>query len=203
MSLEIELFKAITNDDLISVEKILSQTEKRFDYHNKALRKAISSNKLEIMDCLLKNGVNVNHEGNYKWTPLIYACFNDNIGAVKLLITHGANVNAKDNVGLSPLMCALMNRELFITLIKNGANIDLQDNLGETALIKAAQSKNIEAIKILLNHNADINVKDHLGKTAVDHDIDNLIISYMNSINDNEVLDRIIKKNDSCIVLKF
>lgn len=81
-------------------------------------------------------------EDNY--TPLIYACLQQNYDIVSYLISKGANVNHQDKKGKNVLILLIENMQtnylreekkiIFDILIRNGASLDLQDKKGKTAL---------------------------------------------------------------------
>jgi ankyrin repeat protein len=92
----------------------------------------------------IKQGININDKGEEAWTPLIWAVHEqreNTTAIIKLLLENGANPNYGE---------------------------EDQDE-GETALCHAAQSDNIEAIKLLIAYKADINKPDHYGWTPLRH----------------------------------
>ena len=80
----------------------------------------------DVIDFLLDQGAEINHQDEQGRTPLIIAISQDNRIMVKLLITNGADVNKPDNSGQTPLMLANeRNKSDIIRLLKrNGAKVE-------------------------------------------------------------------------------
>jgi ankyrin repeat protein len=79
---------------------------------------------LEIVNSLIKAGVNVNQATDEGVTPLCIAAKLDRLEIVKSLITAGANVNQATNEGITPLFIASQNNSLEVVkeLLNAGAN---------------------------------------------------------------------------------
>ena len=102
------------------------------------LHQAAYNATIEIMNCLLGSGAQVDRRGNpYQLTPLIYTFYNK-----------------------PDLICLKR-------LIEAGAQIDAQNYQGATALLFAAQRNYPAALRILLENNADINIPTYEGETPV------------------------------------
>ena len=119
----------------------------------------------------------VNDNGS---TPLILACYYNNVDVVKELIIQGAELDSKIDMGTA-LMAAVVkgNKEIVLFLLENGSNPNLKDANESTALIYATLFKNKEIMTILVNYNADLSLKDSRNFTALD---------YAKQYNDEELI---------------
>ena len=145
----------------------------------------------------LDEGVDVNTEDEFGFTPLHFAAWFGHNEIAELLIENGADVNANALRGLTPLHDAATNisQEIIELLIENGADVNAKDEEGFTPmdhatiwnhkeiadlLVKhggksgaadsihvAAAVGNIESVKQHLNSGEDLNVKDEFGYTPL------------------------------------
>jgi ankyrin repeat protein len=105
-----------------------------------------ASSRDEVMDTLLNGGADVNLPNSFGFTPLMAACANGRLEAVKKLLDRGASVSAEPNRGNSG----------------SGASIG-----GMTALMYAAWAGAKDVVEVLLNHRAEIDRSDAQGYTAL------------------------------------
>jgi len=87
------------------------------------LHLAAGSGKVEVVEVLIRNGVEVNVKASYyHYTPLHLAALNGHKAAAELLIDKGADVNVK-STGVTPLDLAIDkgNKELVDLLRKHGS----------------------------------------------------------------------------------
>jgi len=128
---------------------------------------------------LLEKGANPNLQNKGGWAPLYLATDNRNIESgdypvrtpdmddmeyIKLLIAKGANVNVR--------VCA---PGWTATECKGGDNTDTRTNFtmqwlfepGATPFLRAAQSSDVELMKLLLEHGADPKIRTSFGDTAL------------------------------------
>src|SRR3954471_19108918 len=93
------------------------------------------------------------------WTPLHYAAFNDNADAAAALLDAGAegNARAKNKFDNTPLQVSLLtsSRRVARVLLARGADVNARQAEGVTALHEAAQSGDLEIIRMLLAAGAD------------------------------------------------
>jgi ankyrin repeat protein len=93
------------------------------------------------------------------WTPLHYAAFNDNVDTAAVLLDAGADVNARarNKFDNTPLQVSLLtsSREVARLLLARGADVNARQAEGITALHEAAQSGDVESIRMLLRAGAD------------------------------------------------
>ena len=118
---------------------------------------------------LLKNGANINLQGNDGKNALMAASLENNLKTVDLLLSYGANINLQDNQGKSALILALnRNRSGIVNLlVSRGANINLQDNNGTNALMFASDRGDLEIVRLLLQNHANPNLQNSDGASAL------------------------------------
>ena len=73
---------------------------------------------------LNKEGININYQNELGFTPLMYACVNNNMDALEILLNHGARLDIKTNTGLTALDIAKFNgsRKAYDYLLKKTKN---------------------------------------------------------------------------------
>lgn len=78
-----------------------------------------------LVELLIKNEADVNHEDEDKWTPNFFASQNGHKEIVEILIKNGADVNHEDENKWTPIFFASLNghKEIVELLIKNGARL--------------------------------------------------------------------------------
>ena len=99
-------------------------------------------------------------------TLLIEALLQSDCDLAKRLLEAGADVNIPSRCGTTALMVAVEHERcnhLIVTLIEKGALIDAQDVEGDTVLMRAVNSENEEAFKMLLAEGADITLLNREG----------------------------------------
>lgn len=108
---------------------------------------------------------------NTDFTPLMCACWVGNKKIVNILLNNGAQPigNDKSLVSAFHIVVTKNNFELLELLIEKFPQyINHQDKKGMSPLMYAAELKNPEMMKILIEYNADINLVNNFGKTAYD-----------------------------------
>jgi len=124
---------------------------------------------LPVLEVLLQNPANVNHQNNEGSFPLHIALREGNIATAKFLLEKGADPEARDQKGLLPIHYAAQkgDMEMVETLLPSLKNIN--DALGITQNTKvtflteraitplsfAAMSGNADLVKLLLERGAD------------------------------------------------
>lgn len=97
------------------------------------LLEAAQNGELEVVESLLKSGVDVNFQNNRGWTALTIAAFHQRLNLVKFLVENGANVNHVNVNGTSVLMYAktkiVNTRDYKVVdfLLDTGADINIRD----------------------------------------------------------------------------
>jgi len=138
-------------------------------YGNSLLHCAVNERKVDVMELLIKKGVNIDAKNDYGNTPLHLAAITGDIATVECLIQNGADINARNNYGNTALHKAIDNLNLGVALhlIAKDADVNVQNNGGHTPLHYAAEHGQVVAAKALIEHGADITAKDTYGSSAL------------------------------------
>ncbi len=162
-----EIFDAITNNDLPTVQALIEKDESLIRFKdnsgNTALHQAVMTGSIPITEYLLSKGADINAANTRQNTPLHEAIQSKRESIARLLIEKGADVNRINVNKDTPLHRAASTDQAAIGefLIAKGATIDPLDQWGRTPfLVVARQTGNVEFGKLLLKNGADITVKD-------------------------------------------
>ena len=133
---------------------------------------AIEDGNIEVIELLMRQGVDINHKCGYGVTPLLVAVHNNDIETVNVLIRHGADPNfaQKHAGGKTILMESVLknNKEITEALLNANARInDVTKISGNNALILATIHGSIECLKILLQRGSNVDQQNNNGKTAL------------------------------------
>ena len=112
----------------------------------------------EMLGCLIENGADVNVRTNEDCTPLMIACDDDHLYAVKFLMEHGANVDHQDRDGRTAVHHAV-NRKAYHCLsylTENGADVNARTYDGRTPLMIATARGYIKVAMYLIDHGAEV-----------------------------------------------
>jgi len=111
---------------------------------------AVFNESNEVINLLLKNGVDVGYEFDFRPLLCIAAMF-DQQETVKILIDNGANVNGHDGSGVTPLMFTARDgyTDLVKYLLANGADKSARDIKEDTAFDMAKANGHGEVVKLL------------------------------------------------------
>ena len=110
---------------------------------------------MDIFDIMLENGADVNQTSyEIRYTPIMYAAVVGNVNCVKKLIQKGAKVDCANRDG--DLLCTLAARTGNVEMLKclledNGIDKNSVDGEGLSVLRCAVNSRNIEAVRYLLD----------------------------------------------------
>jgi ankyrin repeat protein len=99
------------------------------------LEKIIYDNDLAAFKQEFENGIDMDLQNEYGWTPLHIAIRRGRKDMVEYLWEQGADINKVDNVGWTPLMEAVMDDmpEICAFLIEKGADVTIANERGGTA----------------------------------------------------------------------
>ena len=103
-----------------------------------ALSLAASCNYIDVMECLIKNGADVNQQngGDLGYTPIEEAAREGNVDAIALLLQHGAEIDKGNTINSNALIgaCIGAHADAVNMLLEKGSNINHADDNGQTAL---------------------------------------------------------------------
>lgn len=117
---------------------------------------------------LIAEGANVNEADARGLVPLILASRGD-LELIDILLAANANVNIEGLYGATPLGSSTICSEAVAKFLQAGADVNFQKDKRPTALMLAAQNRNIESVKLLLDAGADVHAKDFDEMTPLLH----------------------------------
>ena len=118
---------------------------------------------IEVFQTIIDHGVVVNATNTRSETALTRACMVNNEGAIKVLLKSNADPNIAEVDGYTCLHNAVTGHcsiDVLQTIIDHGADVNVTNMRNETALLRASDYKNQDAINVLLNRSADPNIAD-------------------------------------------
>ncbi|MCB1172420.1 MAG: ankyrin repeat domain-containing protein [Leptospiraceae bacterium] len=138
---------------------------------------AITSGSLDRVKQTLAAGANINAYDSMGQTPLIAAIKAMNYPIAVYLLAHGADKNGQTRDGLPPLQAVqgleynlvsnYQTTKYFTLLLQSGSDVNAVDSQGRTALMYAAKTKDMDAIRLLLQHRADTGRTDKSGSCVL------------------------------------
>eukprot|EP00435_Cladocopium_sp_Y103_P021506 s1724_g5.t1 len=113
----------------------------------------------DVVRYLLEAGAEKDCRGYEGLTPLLEAVIESHYTVVGILLEVEVDVNAGSDAYWTPLMqAARTDLRMLIKLLDAAADVNRVDNTGETALLRAAEEEDNEAVKLLVEARADINM---------------------------------------------
>lgn len=143
--------------------------EKGIPYSPDHFSKYIAKGELDICECYLTAGMDINSRDKDGTPMLSVAVRNDRADIAEWLISKGADINVvSEDRGYTPLMDAVWkgNKEITSLLVKAGADVNVISKEGQTMIILAVGSENLEICKILCDAGADVDISDQMGMSA-------------------------------------
>jgi len=110
-------------------------------------------NNTELLDWLIKNGANINHQDRNGYCALHFAGQQKNLNSAKLLLDNEANINLTDIHGNPPIWTAIFNSkgdyELVRLYVLKGADLDKENkhNMTSRKLAETIAGFDINSIK--------------------------------------------------------
>jgi ankyrin repeat protein len=160
-SLDRTLFQAIRNHDTVQIRALLQQgiSPNSTDASGTtALMYATLHTDVATMKLLLDRGADPNIANQGGTTALMWAA--GDYTKAKLLLDRGANPNARSKEGRTALLVATRqsgSAETIRALVAKGADPNATDALGGTALMLAAETGDVEVVKLLIEKGANMN----------------------------------------------
>ncbi|HOI46687.1 MAG TPA: ankyrin repeat domain-containing protein [Bacilli bacterium] len=173
-----DIVTAVINNDCLFVINYLNEGGDILfvdDKKETLLHKATRNHHYEIIDMLIRLGMNVNANNTHYETPLHQAVRFKNSEAVELLLLNNANVNAVNKKKQTPLHLAVTTGKLDIidSLLTKGAKVNFPDEIGMKAIHYAAKNGKQEVIRQLINAGASILESDDRGNTPLHYACEN------------------------------
>jgi ankyrin repeat protein len=135
--------------------------------HNACMR---ADKDAEVVELLIDAGADINakcyNEQADGWTPLYFACLNENTRAVEMLIAKRAKINPISDLGNTPMHCATIT-EIAQLLIDNGANIHFRNKAGYSPLHNAVKGGHSDVAKLLIDKRAFVTTTNYQGTTLL------------------------------------
>lgn len=117
------------------------------------LEKAIMKNDMDMIDFLLRNGVDPNEMMiKYRITFLEYAILSGNLKLVKLLLEYNTNILTERHFKMAVHKKNPEYHRIVKLLLRHGLDVDADNGY---ALLYAVESRDMELIKLLLRHGAN------------------------------------------------
>lgn len=122
----------------------------------------------EMMQCLLKNGADVNDTGKQGYTALYIAALNNHPEVVKVLLSYNPDLEITHK-NRSALTAATErgNTEVVRLLLEAGANVNHQSGQNNFPLQIAVAKNREDILRILMRYNPKVNLVDDNGNTAL------------------------------------
>ena len=119
--------------------------------------------KAQVLQVSIDHSDDVNATNKNNGTALLTACKTGNVDAIGMLLNAGAVPNITQCDGdtcFHEAISAGCNNEILQALSDHGADVNTTDHDNVTALMKACDKGNTDAINVLLNAGADPNIAD-------------------------------------------
>ncbi|KAH7327155.1 ankyrin repeat-containing domain protein [Rhexocercosporidium sp. MPI-PUGE-AT-0058] len=120
---------------------------------------ASRANLITVVKQLLDEGISIEEEDDYGFTPLHHASQNGNLDLTTMLLDRNANIEAKTGGQSTPLGCAAANGQSAIVrlLLKKGAEVNEDTGYTGSALQAAVTKGNMPLVRCLVDNGANIN----------------------------------------------
>lgn len=139
-------------------------------HNDKQLLDAINDQDIAIVAEWIGTGGDVNYELVGFGSLLQYAIIRQMVGVVDLLLENGVDINRvtkSNDVPPLSLSLGLNTNATFVKLTQRGANLDLADMKGQSPIFYAIKTRNLEAIRVLIDLGADPNYANSRGITPI------------------------------------
>jgi len=139
---------------------------------------------------LLSLGADVTLGDNIGVTPLMTACWQNNIDYVLALIHHGACINSHDIYGRSTVYRA-RSIETVSLLLEHGVDLQTLDKFGRSVLCQNLLVSDLDCVEYLIHKGGNVNQQDRFGSSP---------LHYAAYANDGDLIKLLLKHNaDPCL----
>ena len=131
---------------------------------NTALHVAAEYGHVDLVQFLLREGIDIESKGYYRKTVLHYAATAGHESVVRVLLK-----KAKIDDGQTAFQWAADagHETLVRLLIQNGANMEAKSLYGKTALLRSVDNGHFDIVRLLLKSGADVNATSNDGSSAL------------------------------------
>lgn len=140
----------------------------KYTEDQKLLITAAREGQLEVIQDLLKSGLDLDCELKYGSSALMIAASRGHCEIVRLIASSGGKVNRRNKFGISPLSEAAErgHHQVLRTLVEFGADVNMLHNNGGTAILAAAVRRDLKTVKVLLELGANVDIENFDGWSA-------------------------------------
>lgn len=135
------------------------------------LHEACKTGHAEIVERLVKSGVDVNCRNKHDRTPMLWASGNGHLEIVQILLDEGAAIDLTDKFGMDALLWSAWfgHQSCFKHLLRVGFNVNARNKHGFTWLHCAAQNNHKFIVEVLTEEmqDFDVNAVDDGGRTSL------------------------------------
>jgi ankyrin repeat protein len=159
------LWTAVARNDVTQFRKLLG-SRNAAEIHNEGeplLHFASKQRNTDILELLLRlPHMSPDLKDDLGWTPLLLACFDDQLPAIRVLLSFNADPNVRTSKLDTPLhIAAYRGRgEIVNMLLEHGADTSLLNAEGKTALQLAQETDVTAVVDMLRQHDDDDDKKN-------------------------------------------
>ena len=177
--------KLYDDDDDDDNKRITEEDAYRIKFENSPMVAACEGGYIDIVECLVENGYNIDHYDTNLPTPLFSACRYGNKDVVDFLLKRNCEVDAVSKYRWTALHAACKNGNIDIvtSLLKCNSNVNLREIFGHTPLYYAYRKGHTDIVQILLDNNCDIDDAIHEACREGYKDIVEILIKHNVDIN--------------------
>ena len=124
----------------------------------------------DTLQALIDHGVHIDAKREDGTNALLSACRTQQSASVMFLLEAGADVNIVKPDGNTSLHVAVdghCSKEALEQIIQQTVNVNVANDNGQTALTRACDTAQAEAVTLLLKYKADPNISDATGNTSL------------------------------------